>query len=137
MRVLRRNILLLMVLMFVPGPTQGAGTNDHTDINQLWQQDWDYAATFRPSIRFPYQDCFEEAAQTYNIPLPILLALARGESNFKSRASSDKNCHGLMQIRWPTTANHLGITRLKDLFDPCINIRVFRSLSRRVRPPDP
>ena len=27
-----------------------------------------------------------------------------------------------MQILWPTTANHLGIHRLSELYDPCTNI---------------
>jgi soluble lytic murein transglycosylase-like protein len=27
-----------------------------------------------------------------------------------------------MQIKWPITGNHLGISERQDLFDPCTNI---------------
>jgi hypothetical protein len=50
------------------------------------------------------------------------LAVARGESDFEPMARSKANAHGVMQILWPTTANHLGIYRLSDLYDPCTNI---------------
>ncbi len=71
---------------------------------------------------YPYASCFEQAALKYDVPLPLLLAVARGESDFDPRAKSVKDCYGIMQIQWPGTANDLGITRRRDLFDPCINI---------------
>ena len=71
---------------------------------------------------YPYMRCFEEASREYNIPLALLLAVARGESNFDPNARSNKGCLGIMQIQWPGTANDLGITRKSDLLDPCINI---------------
>jgi len=71
---------------------------------------------------YPYMECFEEASRKYNIPLALLLAVARGESNFDPGAKSNKGCLGIMQIQWPDTANGLGITRKSDLLDPCINI---------------
>ena len=71
---------------------------------------------------YPYMGCFEEASRKYNIPLALLLAVARGESNFDPDAESNKSCLGIMQIQWPDTANELGITRKSDLLDPCINI---------------
>ncbi len=58
----------------------------------------------------------------YSLPLSLLLAVSRGESNFNPRAKSDRNCHGLMQILWPQTAKHLGIYQLDALYDPCTNI---------------
>jgi hypothetical protein len=75
-----------------------------------------------PVISFPYAHCFESAARKYDLPLTLLLAVARGESNFNPRAKSDRNCHGLMQIQWPGTARHLGIYRLSALYEPCTNI---------------
>jgi len=71
---------------------------------------------------YPYMRCFEEASRKYNIPLALLLAVARGESNFDPGAKSNKSCIGIMQIQWPGTANDLGITQKSDLLDPCINI---------------
>lgn len=76
-----------------------------------------------PVIGFPYSHCFKSAAQKYDLPLSLLLAVARGESGFNPSARSDRNCHGLMQIQWPGTANHLGIYRLAALYEPCTNIR--------------
>ena len=71
---------------------------------------------------YPYIGCFEKAALKYHIPLPLLLAVARGESNFDPDAESNKGCLGIMQIRWPGTARDLGIRNKSDLLDPCINI---------------
>jgi len=71
---------------------------------------------------YPYIGCFEKAALKYHIPLPLLLAVARGESNFDPEAESNKGCLGIMQIQWPGTARDLGITNKSDLLDPCINI---------------
>ena len=75
-----------------------------------------------PSFQFPHASCFRAASATYGIPETLLLAVARGESDFESTARSRANAHGVMQILWPTTANHLGIYRLTELYDPCTNI---------------
>ena len=71
---------------------------------------------------YPYRKCFEEASLKHDIPLPLLVAVARGESNFNPAARSAKDCYGIMQIQWPGTAKDLGIKRKSDLFDPCTNI---------------
>lgn len=90
-------------------------------------QQWDnfmasQLAKADPVIKFPYERCFRRAAARYQIPLLLLLAVARGESDFNPKAVSSANARGLMQILWPTTAHHLGIFRESALFDPCINI---------------
>jgi len=72
---------------------------------------------------YPYLECFKQASRESGVALPLLLAVARGESNFNKKAISTANCYGIMQIKWPGTANDLGITRKQDLFDPCTNIR--------------
>ncbi|MBE9572321.1 MAG: lytic transglycosylase domain-containing protein [Proteobacteria bacterium] len=80
---------------------------------------------------YPYMACFKEAAGKHRVPLALLLAVARGESNFNPKARSNKECLGIMQIQWPGTAKDLGITERSDLFDPCININAgARYLSR-------
>jgi len=71
---------------------------------------------------YPYLECFEKTAEKYDLPLPLLLAVARGESNFNRYAKSDAECYGIMQIQWPGTARDLGIKRKKDLYDACKNI---------------
>ena len=71
---------------------------------------------------YPHQTCFKRAAQKYDIPVEILLALARGESNFKATAKSKSNAYGVMQILWPSTAKHLGVDSLAKLLQPCTNI---------------
>lgn len=76
-----------------------------------------------PAFTFKYESCFRVAARRYNLPLTLLLAVARGESDFNPKAVSKANAIGIMQILWPTTAKELGITRKADLFEPCTNIQ--------------
>ncbi|MCI0517614.1 MAG: lytic transglycosylase domain-containing protein [Woeseiaceae bacterium] len=75
-----------------------------------------------PSYRFPYSHCFRSASLAHALPETLLLAVARGESDFNATARSKANAHGVMQIQWPGTARHLGIFRLTELYDPCTNI---------------
>lgn len=93
------------------------------DIEALWQQYDRRDAGTLPTVSYPYGRCFRSAARKYALPLSLLLAVARGESNFNHRARSNRNCHGIMQIQWPATAKHLGIFRLNALYEPCTNIR--------------
>ncbi len=75
-----------------------------------------------PSKRYPYQGCFEVAAQMHKVPLELLLAVAATESNWQADARSHANAHGIMQIQWPGTAHHLGVKRVAELYNPCLNI---------------
>jgi hypothetical protein len=75
-----------------------------------------------PGYTFPHASCFRAAASAHGVPETLLLAVARGESDFDSLAQSKANAHGVMQIQWPGTAQHLGIDRLSLLYDPCTNI---------------
>ncbi|MBT8421589.1 MAG: lytic transglycosylase domain-containing protein [Gammaproteobacteria bacterium] len=87
-----------------------------------WNQYRDAETGLAPALDFPHLTCFRSAAVSYDVPLTLLLAVARGESDFDVRARSHANAHGLMQILWPATANELGIHRLSQLYEPCINI---------------
>ncbi len=87
-----------------------------------WKSYLSSDAGLEPAYRFPHANCFRTAADSYGLPETLLLAVARGESDFDTSARSHANAHGVMQILWPTTANHLGIYRLTDLYDPCTNI---------------
>lgn len=71
---------------------------------------------------YPYGECFQKAASKYAIPPAVLLAVARGESDFNPRAVSPRSCYGIMQIQWPGTARDLGFTSLSQLYNPCANI---------------
>ena len=72
--------------------------------------------------RYPFDNCFAAASASHRIPKTLLLAMARGESNFDAKAVSSADAVGVMQIRWPVTARHLGILNRSKLFDPCISI---------------
>ena len=71
---------------------------------------------------YQWRNCFQRAAAAYEVSEPLLLAVASGESSFDATARSNKDAIGLMQIRWPETARHLGIGREADLYDPCTNV---------------
>lgn len=92
------------------------------DLDAAWQNYSANQTTLEPAYRFPYSTCFSVAALEYELPESLLLAVARGESDFEATARSRANAHGVMQILWPGTAKHLGIHRLSDLYDPCTNI---------------
>lgn len=76
----------------------------------------------KASQRYPYQSCFEVSAAMHKVPLELLLAVAATESNWDADAVSTANAHGIMQIQWPGTAKHLGVKRLGELYNPCLNI---------------
>jgi len=71
---------------------------------------------------YPFSGCFDLASRQHNIDLDLLLAVASVESNWNPDARSSANAHGLMQIRWPVTARHLGTKRVAELYNPCLNI---------------
>ena len=92
------------------------------DLDAAWQNFAANETTLEPAYTFPHSTCFKVAALEYGLPESLLLAVARGESDFNATARSRANAHGVMQILWPDTAKHLGINRLSDLYDPCTNI---------------
>lgn len=92
------------------------------DLDARWQEYANTRATLEPAYTFPHATCFKAAALQYGLPETLLLAVARGESDFEPTARSKANAHGVMQILWPDTARHLGIHRLSELYEPCTNI---------------
>ena len=78
------------------------------------------AAEAAPGL--PFDHCFAQAAQRTQLPVTLLQAVARGESNFDPRAVSHANALGVMQILWPGTARDLGIKSKTQAFDACTNI---------------
>lgn len=100
----------------------GAEDPTRTSMEELWAEFASSSHDLQPAGDFPWRHCFSRAAAAHELPESLLLAVARGESNFDPVARSDKDAVGLMQIRWPDTSRHLGITREADLYDPCTNV---------------
>lgn len=73
---------------------------------------------------FPHEGCFRAAARLHGVPTDLLIAVAEVESGFQASAMSDASAHGVMQIRWPVTARHLGARRPAELYNPCRNIEL-------------
>jgi hypothetical protein len=117
---------LLCVLLFA------AASNALGRTAQAWQTFLDGADGLQPGQTFPYMDCFRQAATAERLPLVLLLALARGESDFQPRARSKADAIGIMQIQWPQTARDLGFEHLVELYDPCRNIRAGAGYLRRL-----
>ena len=79
-------------------------------------------STDDPLAALPFNGCFTAAANKYQIEEALLVGIAIVESSMDPDAISSSDALGLMQIKWPITANHLGITDRRTLFDPCTNI---------------
>ena len=71
-----------------------------------------------PQARAEFDPIILEASQSLGLPVPLILALIKVESNFASQAVSPKGAMGLMQLM-PGTATGLGV---RDPFDPRENI---------------
>ncbi|MDF2942177.1 MAG: hypothetical protein K0S01_1035 [Herbinix sp.] len=63
-------------------------------------------------------DIFEQASDKYNVPVNLLKAIGKAESNFNAKAVSRCGAQGVMQLM-PATAKSLGVT---DSFDAEQNI---------------
>lgn len=114
--------LLLGVTLILLGLLAFNARAVETNLDDAWR---DYAGAqthLEPAYTFPHSRCFSATALQYDLPETLLLAVARGESDFEATARSRANAHGVMQILWPDTARHLGIHRLSALYDPCTNI---------------
>lgn len=71
-------------------------------------------------------DCWDKAAQRYNIPVRVLYAVAKTESNLDPKAYEKGvgfESIGLMQVNsfWFPKLKKFGITR-EDLWNPCQNL---------------
>lgn len=130
-----RSILTGLLVLFFSNSGFAKTIDVNTmQMNQLWR------SAMPPNNlalveKYPYAHCFKQAAKQYGVELEILLAIARGESNFNASAKSKSNAYGVMQILWPATANHLGINSLTELLKPCTNIaagaRYFKQLLQK------
>ena len=115
-------LICASLLLVAPAMARIAAATDGQALERQWQAYSLSAAQSQPSLDFPYAHCFRQAAMAHDLPETLLLAVARGESNFKPAARSDANAYGLMQILWPGTARHLGLKQLSELLEPCTNV---------------
>ena len=118
----RRYLPTLVCTLLVLLAVQSGATSATTELDTAWRTYRNAQAHLEPVYRFPHARCFDIAALEHGLPETLLLAVARGESDFEATARSKANAHGVMQILWPGTARHLGIHRLSELYDPCTNI---------------
>ncbi len=118
-------LIILFILIFtgLPHPVSARPSIEKKDYSASWHQYRESSAMTTPARDYPYGECFAKAAKTHDLPLTLLLAVARAESDFNPNAKSSKSCYGIMQIQWPGTARDLGLNNLEDLYDPCKNIR--------------
>lgn len=121
MRKPLKSLLCLMSIALLVASTVTAAAV-RPDLDAQWRTYAHNQVTAEPAYQFPHATCFKAASLQYDLPETLLLAVARGESDFEATARSRANAHGIMQILWPGTARHLGIHRLSDLYDPCTNI---------------
>lgn len=70
------------------------------------------------NLSSPYDAYFQEAARTYNVPVALLLAICKTESDFNPNVVSGAGAIGLMQLM-PETAASLGVS---NPYDPYQNI---------------
>lgn len=70
------------------------------------------------NLSSPYDAYFQEAARTYNVPVALLLAICKTESDFSPNVVSGAGAVGLMQLM-PETAASLGVS---NPYDPYQNI---------------
>ena len=75
-------------------------------------------ANLQTDLTSPYDAYFEEAANTYNVPVALLLAMGQEESGFNPNVVSSAGAIGIMQLM-PGTAASLGVD---DPYDPRQNI---------------
>ncbi len=115
-------VVCLMLFAAAPAAAKTDAPIDADALETRWQSFSRTAAQTQPAFEFPYAHCFKRAAAAHELPETLLLAVARGESDFEPRARSHANAYGLMQILWPGTAKHLGLNRLSELLEPCTNV---------------
>lgn len=75
-------------------------------------------ANLQTDLTSTYDAYFEEAANTYNVPVALLLAMGQVESGFNPNVVSSAGAIGIMQLM-PGTAASLGVD---DPYDPRQNI---------------
>lgn len=101
----------------------GIGTNSELNINQtsLKSSKIDFSKVLKNTALgndIDLDEIFNTASETYCVPVALLKAVAKAESNFNPNATSSCGAMGIMQLM-PGTASSLGVT---NAYDPEQNI---------------
>ena len=101
----------------------GIGTNSEPNINQtsLESSNIDFSKVLKNAALgtdIDLDEIFNTASETYCVPVSLLKAVAKAESNFNPNATSSCGAMGIMQLM-PSTASSLGVT---NAYDPKQNI---------------
>jgi hypothetical protein len=126
MKALISALVLLCLVLTVPAHASVAPDRDiQSDLHGLF-------VTSPWITGYPFQDELAAAAARHGLPLPLVLAVARGESFFDPNAVSHKGAVGIMQVM-PATAAGLGVNPAQ-LKDPGVNIEAgVRYLAERYK----
>ena len=88
-------ILLLVICVFLISPRYlyaHSLTSLSLNLDDLWRSYKKNNIVRQPSREFPYMNCFRQSARRHNVPLTMLLAVARGESDFNPKSvAQNKN----------------------------------------------
>lgn len=98
--------------------TLTSNENNKKTINKTTKQTNDFADIFQVNVENKFDDIFAAAAKKYNVPINVLKAIAKAESNFNPLATSPAGAKGIMQLM-PGTASAMGVT---NVYDPEDNI---------------
>ena len=83
-----------VALLAIAIPAKARVYTGDLDLSVAWGNYSAGSSNATPAVRFPYMHCFEKAAKQNNVPLTLLLAVARGESDFNPSARSKASCWG-------------------------------------------
>ena len=102
-KILSGSLAAVFLLMFwLPAATRAAISPDpgiSRSLNRLFEK--------APAVSgFPYEKELAGAAERYHLPLPFVLAVARGESFFDPTAVSARGAVGIMQLMPETAADY-------------------------------
>ncbi|WP_336279509.1 lytic transglycosylase domain-containing protein [Bartonella sp. CB175] len=93
----------------------------HTVLNVANSDERSAITTSKMPVR-PYESLIKQFANKYNIPVNLVHAVVRIESNYRAHIKGAAGEIGLMQIK-PSTARGLGFNgSVQDLYDPATNL---------------